>query len=59
VLVPREERLRLDDDSVYISEMIGCTVYDGSLPVGVVDDVQFAMTEDGEGGSKTLRRCWR
>src|SRR5882757_4790631 len=47
VLVPREERLRLDDDSVYISEMIGCTVYDGSLPVGVVDDVQFAMTADG------------
>jgi 16S rRNA processing protein RimM len=47
VLVPREERLRLDDDSVYVSELIGCTVYDGSLPVGVVDDVQFAMTADG------------
>jgi 16S rRNA processing protein RimM len=47
VLVPREERLPLDDDSVYISELIGCTVYDGSLPVGVVDDVQFAMTADG------------
>jgi 16S rRNA processing protein RimM len=47
VLVPREERLRLDDDSVYISELIGCTVYDGSLPVGVVDDVQFATTADG------------
>jgi 16S rRNA processing protein RimM len=47
VLVSREERLPLDDDSVYISELIGCTVYDGSLPVGVVDDVQFAMTADG------------
>jgi 16S rRNA processing protein RimM len=47
VLVPREERLRLDDDSVYVSELIGCTVYDGALPVGVVDDVQFAMTADG------------
>jgi 16S rRNA processing protein RimM len=47
VLVPREERLRLEDDSVYISELIGCTVYDGSLPVGVVDDVQFATTADG------------
>jgi 16S rRNA processing protein RimM len=47
VLVPREERLRLDDDSVYVSEMIGCTVYDGALPVGVVEDVQFAMTADG------------
>ena len=47
VLVPREERLRLDDDSVYISELIGCTVFDGSLSVGVVDEVQFAMTADG------------
>ncbi|MBB5339170.1 ribosome maturation factor RimM [Tunturiibacter gelidoferens] len=47
VLVPREERLPLDDDSVYISELIGCTVYDGAAAVGVVEDVQFATTADG------------
>jgi 16S rRNA processing protein RimM len=47
VLVPREERLPLDDDSVYISELIGCTVYDGATAVGVVGDVQFATTADG------------
>jgi 16S rRNA processing protein RimM len=47
VLVPREERLPLDDDSVYISELIGCTVYDGTTAVGVVGDVQFATTADG------------
>jgi 16S rRNA processing protein RimM len=47
VLVPREERLRLDDESVYISELIGCTVYDGALRVGIVEDVQFATTADG------------
>jgi 16S rRNA processing protein RimM len=47
VLVPREERLALEDESVYISELIGCTVYDGSLPVGVVEEVQFATTADG------------
>jgi 16S rRNA processing protein RimM len=47
VLVPHEERLPLDDESIYISELIGCTVYDGSRPVGVVEDVQFAMTPDG------------
>jgi 16S rRNA processing protein RimM len=47
VLVPREERLPLDDESVYISELIGCTVYDGGKAVGVVDDVQFATTADG------------
>jgi 16S rRNA processing protein RimM len=47
VLVPREERLPLEDDSVYISELIGCTVYDGAMAVGVVGDVQFATTADG------------
>jgi 16S rRNA processing protein RimM len=47
VLVPREERLPLDDESVYISELIGCTVFDGQLTVGVVEDVQFAMNADG------------
>jgi 16S rRNA processing protein RimM len=47
VLVPREERLPLDDESVYISELVGCTVYDGPTQVGVVEDVQFAMTADG------------
>jgi 16S rRNA processing protein RimM len=47
VIIPREERLSLDDDSVYISELIGCTVYDGPKEIGVVDDVQFAMTADG------------
>ena len=47
VLIPREERLALDDESVYISELIGCTVYDGSKEIGVVDDVHFAMTADG------------
>lgn len=47
VLVPREERLPLEDDSVYISELIGCTVYDGATAIGVVEDVQFTMTADG------------
>jgi 16S rRNA processing protein RimM len=47
VLIPREERLPLEDESVYISELVGCTVYDEFQPVGVVEDVQFAMTADG------------
>jgi 16S rRNA processing protein RimM len=47
VIVPHEERQALDEDSVYISELIGCTVYDGATAVGVVDDVQFATTPDG------------
>ena len=47
VIVPQEERQPLDEDSVYINELIGCTVYDGAAPVGVVDDVHFATTPDG------------
>jgi len=47
VLVPDEERLPLDDDAVYISELVGCTVYDGGALVGVIADVQFPATADG------------
>jgi 16S rRNA processing protein RimM len=47
VIVPYEERLPLDDESEYISDLIGCTVYDGSDVVGVIDDVQFPSTPDG------------
>jgi 16S rRNA processing protein RimM len=47
VLVPDEERAPLDDDAVYISELVGCTVYDGAVAVGVIADVQFPATADG------------
>ena len=47
VLVPDEERMPLDEESVYISELIGCTVYDGATVVGMIADVQFPATADG------------
>ena len=47
VLVPRGERVPLDDESIYVSELIGCAVYDGPVPVGVIEDEQFAMSADG------------
>jgi len=47
VLVPRGERVPLDDESIYVSELIGCAVYDGLVPVGMIEDVQFAMSADG------------
>ncbi len=47
VLVHGEDRMPLDDDSMYISELIGCTVYDGATAVGVITDVQFPTTADG------------
>lgn len=47
VIVSYEERVPLDDESTYISDLIGCTVYDGATAVGVIDDVQFPATADG------------
>ncbi|CAN5687876.1 ribosome maturation factor RimM [soil metagenome] len=47
VIVPREERLPLEDESNYISDLIGCTVYDGETSVGTIDDVQFTTSPDG------------
>jgi 16S rRNA processing protein RimM len=47
VIVPREERQPLDEDSVYIDELTGCTLYDGEAVIGVVEEVQFAMSADG------------
>jgi 16S rRNA processing protein RimM len=47
VLVSDDERVALEDDAVYISELVGCKVYDGATEVGVIADVQFPATADG------------
>jgi 16S rRNA processing protein RimM len=47
VLVPRERRAHLDAESVYISDLVDCVVFDGNTEVGTVVDVQFSSTTDG------------
>jgi len=47
VLVPIGERLPLDPGAAYISDLIGCTVYDRGVVLGTVDAVQFATSPDG------------
>lgn len=52
VLVPASERLELEDDASYVSDLVGCLLYDHAAgPVtnalGVVTDVHFATTPDG------------
>jgi len=52
VIVPETERVELEDDANYISDLIGCTVVDLAVPdhpvtVGTVTDVHFATTPDG------------
>jgi 16S rRNA processing protein RimM len=47
VLVPLAERTPLDSSTAYISDLIGCTVYDHDQPLGAVASVQFPTSPDG------------
>jgi 16S rRNA processing protein RimM len=47
VLIPETERIELEDDASYISDLVGCVVYEQETAIGVVADVHFAMTPDG------------
>ncbi len=47
VLVPRTERTALEADASYISDLIGCTVFDRDRTLGTVADVQFPTSPDG------------
>lgn len=43
--VPREERAPLEPGWTYISELVGCAVYDGGREIGSVSDVRFGAGE--------------
>jgi 16S rRNA processing protein RimM len=47
VLIPAEQRVELEEDTEYISDLIGCTVFDGPNTVGIVTGVDFPSTPDG------------
>ncbi|MGD0798319.1 MAG: ribosome maturation factor RimM [Acidobacteriaceae bacterium] len=47
VLVPFTERTPLEPGAAYVSDLIGCTVYDRGQPIGLVDAVQFPTSPDG------------
>jgi 16S rRNA processing protein RimM len=47
VIVPLAERLPLDPGAAYISDLVGSTVYDRGLALGVVESVQFPSSPDG------------
>lgn len=47
VVVPASARMPLEAGAVYISDLIGCTVYDAGVTVGQVQDVEFATNADG------------
>jgi 16S rRNA processing protein RimM len=47
VIVPLAERLPLDPGAAYISDLVGSTVYDRELPLGVIESVEFPTSADG------------
>ena len=47
VVIAAEARIELGDDTEYISDLVGCEVYDRDRLVGQVTGVDFAMSPDG------------
>lgn len=43
--LPRSERAQLEQGWTYLSDLIGCTVFDGQREIGRIDDVQFGAGE--------------
>ena len=43
--VPGRERSKLDPGWVYVSDLVGCAVFDGDREIGQVQDVQFGAGE--------------
>jgi 16S rRNA processing protein RimM len=43
--VPRSERAPLEPGAAYVSDLVGCTLFDGGREVGVVKDVRFGAGE--------------
>jgi 16S rRNA processing protein RimM len=43
--VPLQERATLEAGWTYVSQLIGCTVFDGERPIGKVEDVQLGAGE--------------
>jgi 16S rRNA processing protein RimM len=48
LMLPATERPPLDEDTFYVSDLIGSTLYDNDTPIGEVVDVEFATTPDGK-----------
>jgi 16S rRNA processing protein RimM len=47
LVVHEEDRIPIEEDSAYISDLVGCNLLDNSVPIGMVTDVQFPTAPDG------------
>jgi 16S rRNA processing protein RimM len=47
LITAEQDRLPLDDGAAYISDLVGCTVFDGERVIGTVTDLQFPLASSG------------
>jgi 16S rRNA processing protein RimM len=43
--VPQDQRAQLESGWTYVSDLVGCVVFDGSREIGRIDDVRFGAGE--------------
>ncbi len=47
LLIPSAELPALNPDTFFVGDLVGCTLYNGSAPAGIITDVEFATGPDG------------
>lgn len=47
LFLPASEAPELEDDTWFVADLIGCTLYDNGKPVGEIVDVEYAVGADG------------
>ena len=47
LVVPREERMTLDAESIYVIDLVDCILFDDTREIGRVTGVQFPASSDG------------
>ena len=45
IQISRSQRAKLEEDQVYVSDLVGCSVYDGNRLLGTIQEVLFGSGE--------------
>jgi 16S rRNA processing protein RimM len=47
LLIAADQLPTLDPDTFFVGDLVGCTVYNATLPIGTIVDIEFATGPDG------------
>lgn len=47
IAVPDNRRMPLESESIYVSDLVGCTLFDREVEVGKITGVQFPVSSEG------------